>query len=242
MQLKEKLAAAVSKRAADVGGQYRKLVRDAAAGKVSSPEEVLSALDRWGVEPEQFQHDLEKAEQRDAWRAQAAKIPELRARADAVHSSKAQAVAEYEAAMKAATEKFRATMAPLELEEHTIEAKLESALHADSQLNAIDPALIERRDAAQAELAAAERELIRLTVHRDDAIEALPVVEKELAKLIADEPQPGAFTKDIEKLKRRVADAKATPGILNPQIEEARRRKIEAKAKLAAIVTEARSM
>jgi hypothetical protein len=252
MQLKEKLAETLSKRSADVQGQYRKLVKDAADGKLNSPDQVLSVLERLGIDTAVFFADLDKAQQRNEWRELAAHVPELSRSLESVRAQKQAAADKFAATIARAREEFQAAAVRLDAEDNQLDARLTAAMRADGQLRAItDPALIQRRDQARAELANAESEIARLTNNLTCSATALPMHEKELAKVVAEAHLPGpndspalhAFygqrLKDIERLKRMVADCKRLPAIIEPQIEAAKGRKAAAEGKLAEIDAEA---
>src|SRR6185369_5562860 len=83
-ELLAKTKAAADARAAETRAKYLKLVKEVAAGKKLDPEKVVDALTLFGVTADEFQAEVELAQRRAAWRAEALRLPQLRADLDLV--------------------------------------------------------------------------------------------------------------------------------------------------------------
>jgi hypothetical protein len=107
-------AEAEARRLAEVEAAYRRLVDECSRGVEHAPEKILKQLAAWKIDLLVFQNAVELRCNRAEWLETSKTLPKYRRDLKVVADQKAAAKAEREAAVKAAEDKFAATVKELD--------------------------------------------------------------------------------------------------------------------------------
>jgi hypothetical protein len=242
-QLVEKTIEAAARRKADARAKYEKLVMEAARGVELNPDDLVDFLAAAGLEVHEFQADVELKANRIAWRAEADKLPKLRAELDTTAGKIAAANAQFEADAQAAREKHAAAVDPLGARQSKLQAAIRTAEAAEEKLLSVgaDPAVLDRQEAAKKRRNALIEEKARVAERLRRAEQENYGAEKRAEAAEGRRPNhvnPASRKVEQQILDRQAREARNTADGLRGAIEEGRKRLEELEGEVRAAAAE----